>query len=105
MFEEKACKTFVGKDYICRERFVGKEKITSWESLRMSISKFPGHMRSIKLTFSAECLNFGLKRDSFRKFKPDFVKRKFWWEFRTRPTFDRYVGKDSVAFRVCLRIV
>ena len=33
----------------------------------MSISKFPGHMRSAKLTFSATVLTLGLK---------DFVKRK-----------------------------
>ena len=37
------------------------EKITSWEDFRMSITKCPGHMRSLKLNFSATVLTLGLK--------------------------------------------
>ena len=40
------------------------EKVTSMESLRVPISKFPGHMRSIKLLnlkFSASVLTLRLK--------------------------------------------
>ena len=41
------------------------EKISSWESLRMSISNFPCHMRSIKLNFSATVLTLDLKATIF----------------------------------------
>ena len=34
----------------------------------MSISKFPGHMQSTKLNFSATA-KFGLESKNFRKFK------------------------------------
>ena len=68
------------------------EKITSWESLRMSISnsKFPGLMRSVKLNFG-DGLNFGLESENFRKFKT------FWRELRTRPTFDCCVCLPSLT--------
>ena len=35
----------------------------------MSITKCPGHMRSLKLDFFSDCLNFGLESENFRKFK------------------------------------
>ena len=38
------------------------EKITSCESLGMSISNFSGHMQSIKLNISATVLTLGLRR-------------------------------------------
>ena len=38
----------------------------------MSISKFPGHMQSTKLNFSATVLTLGLKANDFRKFKTLF---------------------------------
>ena len=60
-FEQKTCKTFVGK-YL---KIVLGEKITSWESLRMSINKFLGHMPSTKLNFSATVLTLGLKAKIF----------------------------------------
>ena len=44
----------------------------------MSITKCPGHMRSLKLNYSATVLTLGLKA-------------KFWGEQRTRATFDRCV--------------
>ena len=67
----------------------------------MSISNSPGHMQSVKLSFSATVLTLGLK--AFSEIY-DFVKRKFWWELRTRPTLDRYVaapGHRSVSLN-CL---
>ena len=50
----------------------------------MPITKCPGHMRSLKLNFSATVLTLGLKALGLK----DFVKRKFWGELRTRPPFD-----------------
>ena len=44
-------------------------KITSWESLRMSISKFPGHMRSTKLNVSATVLTLDPKAKSFENLR------------------------------------
>ena len=41
----------------------------------MSITKCPGHMRSLKLNFSATVLTLDLKAKNFRKFKT--VKRNF----------------------------
>ena len=35
----------------------------------MSITKFPGHMRSLKLNVSATVLTLGLKAKTFEKFK------------------------------------
>ena len=65
-FEEKTCKNFLGNVI----KIVVGEKITSWETLRMSASKFPGHMRSTKLNCSATVLTLGLKAKNFsRKFK------------------------------------
>ena len=41
----------------------------------MSITKCPGHMRSLKLNFSATVLTLGLKAKIFENL--DFVKRNF----------------------------
>ena len=41
------------------------EKITSWEDFRMTITKCPGHMWSLKLNFSATVLTLGLKAKIF----------------------------------------
>ena len=64
-FEEKTCWTFVRKCY----KIVLWERITSWESLRMSISKFPGRVRSIKLNFSVTVLTLGLKAKIFKNLR------------------------------------
>ena len=56
-FKEKTCKAFQGKCY----KLVLGEKITSWESLGISFSKFPGHMRGTKFNFSATVLTLGFK--------------------------------------------
>ena len=50
------------------------EKITSWESLRMSISKFPGHMQSTKLNFSVTVYTLGLKAKMFGNLRLGWVK-------------------------------
>ena len=52
----------------------------------MSITKFPGHMRSLKLNFSATVLTLGLKARIFENLR---LKRKFLGELRTRSPFDR----------------
>ena len=56
----------------------------------MSITKCPGHMRSLKLNFSATVLTLGLKAKICENLR--LVKRKFWGELRTRAPFDRCVG-------------
>ena len=49
--------TFVGK---CYENSMGK-KITSWESLMMSMSKFPSHMQCAKINLLMTVLTLVLK--------------------------------------------
>ena len=56
----------------------------------MSITKCPGHMRSLKLNFSATVLTLGLKAKIFENLR--LCQAKFWGELRTRATFDRCVG-------------
>ena len=55
----------------------------------MSITKCPGHMRSLKLNFSATVLTLGLKAKIFENLR--LSQAKFWGELRTRATFDRCV--------------
>ena len=55
----------------------------------MSISKFPDHMRSIKLNFSATVLTLVLKAKIFENLR--LCEERFWQELRTHPTFDRCV--------------
>ena len=55
----------------------------------MSITKCPGHMRSLKLNFSATVLTLGLKAKIFENLR--LCRAKFWGELRTRATFDRCV--------------
>ena len=61
----------------------------------MSITKCPGHMRSLKLDFSATVLTLGLKAKIFENLR--LCQAKFWGELRTRATFDRCVGLESSA--------
>ena len=56
----------------------------------MSITKCPGHMRSLKLNFSATVLTLGLKAKIFENLR--LCQAKFWGELSTRATFDRCVG-------------
>ena len=58
----------------------------------MSITKCPGHMRSLKLNFSATVLTLGLKAKIFENLR--LCQAKFWGELRTRATFDRCVPSD-----------
>ena len=62
----------------------------------MFISKFPGHMRSAKLNFSATVL--GLKAKIYGNL--NFVKRKFRRELRTCSTLDRCVDADHNKRRI-----
>ena len=63
----------------------------------MSITKCPGHMRSLKLNFSAAVLTLGLKAKIFENLRPG--EAKVWGgELRTRAPFDRCV-------RRCVRCV
>ena len=55
----------------------------------MSITKCPGHMRSLKLNFSATVLTLGLKAKIFENLR--LCQAKFWGGLRTRATFDRCV--------------
>ena len=55
----------------------------------MSITKFPGHMRSLKLNFSATVLTLGLKVKIFDNLR--LCQAKVLGELRTRPPFDRCV--------------
>ena len=48
-------------------------------------------MQSTKLNFLVTVLTLGLKVKIFRNLRL-FIKRKFWWELRTRPTLDRSVA-------------
>ena len=59
----------------------------------MSITKCPGHMRSLKLNFSATVLTLGLKVKIFKNLR--LCQAKFWGELRTRATFDRCVPPFS----------
>ena len=64
-FAKKTWETFIGKCYkssTVRENY-------KLGSLRMSISNFFGHMRSIKLNFSATVLTLGLKAKIFENFR------------------------------------
>ena len=63
----------------------------------MSITKCPGHMRSLKLNFSATVLTLGLKAKIFENLR--LCQAKFWGELRTRATFDRCVGPTWVQHR------
>ena len=60
----------------------------------MSITKCPGHMRSLKLNFSATVLTLGLKAKIFENLR--LCQAKFWGELRTRATFDRCVVTESM---------
>ena len=60
----------------------------------MSITKCPGHMRSLKLNFSATVLTLGLKAKIFENLR--LCQAKFWGELRTRATFDRCVDPAVV---------
>ena len=60
----------------------------------MSITKCPGHMRSLKLNFSANVLTLGLKAKIFENLR--LCQAKFWGELRTRATFDRCVHVRTV---------
>ena len=62
----------------------------------MSITKCPGHMRSLKLNFSATVLTLGLKAKIFENLR--LCQVKFWGELRTRATFDRCVDRITVGF-------
>ena len=55
----------------------------------MSITKCPGHMRSLKLNFLATVLTLGLEAKIFENLR--LCQAKFWGELRTRATFDRCV--------------
>ena len=55
----------------------------------MFITKCPGHMRSLKLNFSATVLTLSLKAKIFENLR--LCQAKFWGELRTRATFDRWV--------------
>ena len=56
----------------------------------MSITKCPGHMRSLKLNFSATALILGLKAKIFETLR--LCQAKFWGELRMCATFDRCVA-------------
>ena len=58
----------------------------------MSITQCPGHMRSLKLNFSATVLTLGLKAKILENLR--LCQAKFWGELRTRATFDRCVFAD-----------
>ena len=60
------------------------EKIASWESIRMFISKFSSHRRSIKLNFSATVLTLGLKTKIFENLRLCWAQ--FLRKLRTRLT-------------------
>ena len=51
-----------------------EEKITSWEFLRMSITKLPGHMRNTKLAFSANVSTLGLQAKIFENLSFRYAK-------------------------------
>ena len=63
----------------------------------MSITKCPGHMRSLKLNFSATVLTLGLKAKIFENLR--LSQAKFWGELRTRATFDRCVAQCRTSRR------
>ena len=65
----------------------------------MSITKCPGHMRSLKLNFSATVLTLGLKAKIFENLR--LCQAKFWGELRTRATFDRCVVQVAVHKLEC----
>ena len=59
----------------------------------MSINKFSGHLRSMKLYFSATVLTLGLKAKNFENFEFVFENESFGGNCRrTRPTFDHCVS-------------
>ena len=62
----------------------------------MSITKCPGHMRSLKLNFSATVLTLGLKAKIFENLR--LCQAKFWGELRTRATFHCCVRVSSSHF-------
>ena len=64
----------------------------------MSITKCPGHMRSLKLNFSATVLTLGLKAKIFENLR--LCQAKFWGELRTRATFDRCVVLGRYVLQV-----
>ena len=63
----------------------------------MSITKCPGHMRSLKLNFSATVLTLGLKAKIFENLR--LCKAKFWGELRTRATCDRCEHRAHTAVK------
>ena len=64
----------------------------------MSITKCPGHMRSLKLNFSATVLTLSLKAKMFENLR--LCQPKFWGELRTRATFDRCVHVTSMSSKL-----
>ena len=64
-FEKKTYETSVGKCY----KSSTVRKVICWEPLRMSISTFSGHMRSIKLNFSATALTLGFRAKIFENLR------------------------------------
>ena len=67
----------------------------------MSITKCPGHMRSLKLNLTLSVLTLGLKAKIFENLR--LYQAKFWGELRTRATFDRCVTLTdcaSLPFRI-----
>ena len=68
----------------------------------MSITKCPGHMRSLKLNFSATVLTLGLKAKIVENLR--LCQAKFWGELRTRATFDRCVRatRPSPLFKMAV---
>ena len=60
----------------------------------MSITKCPGHMRSLKLNFSVTVLTLGLKAKIFENLR--LCEAKVLGELRTRPPFDRCVATSFV---------
>ena len=69
----------------------------------MSITKGPGHMRSLKLNSSATVLTLGLKAKIFENLR--LCQAKFWGELRTRATFDRCVEGGRVSKRFLSRFI
>ena len=95
--------TFVEKGNI---NSTGK-KITGWESLMMSISKFSGHMRSTKIIFSANVLTLRLKGIIFESFGGNCARAPplaavwiFTGSLVSRPLVkENWAGLEGVYFR------
>ena len=63
----------------------------------MSITKCPGHMRSLKLNFSAAVLTLGLKAKIFENLR--LCQAKFWGELRARATLLCGMSVGSITSR------